>query len=264
MSVLDILPKSVRGRYRQSAFCKASSAKSLARSIKRLDLCAAQIAHLLHLSGISSVEGKVCLEVGSGWVLSHAVIFYLLGAKKVIATDILPWAYPPALKVAIQNAVSYIVRDVLSPFAAHHEIRARLDRLLSIPEFSFELLREMGIEYVAPVNWAKKPLETCVDLVYSLSVLEEVLADELGNLLGNLEQGLNEGGVMVHAVHIDDKGSVGLQRDDWFEVFNEVNNLDWRILYQWQRGENRPEIRKAGVSNQERGVSHMGILCTKK
>jgi len=89
-------------------------ARILARSSKRLDICAAQFAMLFHLSNKGDLTHKVCLEVGSGWVLSHAIICYLLGAKHIFATDISPNAHPATLKTAIHGAIPSAVRDTLA------------------------------------------------------------------------------------------------------------------------------------------------------
>ena len=79
---LKILPDKLKEKIKQSNIFKRRTAIKLASSSKRIDICAAQFAHVLHLSKQSSLEGKICLEIGAGWVLSHALICYLLGAKK--------------------------------------------------------------------------------------------------------------------------------------------------------------------------------------
>ena len=107
-------------------------ARGLARSSKRVDICAAQGAHLLHLAGVTSLAGQTCLEVGSGWVLSHALVFHLLGAERVIATDIEAMARFAHLRAALHQATANVIRDVLSPFAPHAGIRERLNRVLKL------------------------------------------------------------------------------------------------------------------------------------
>ena len=73
-------------------------ARLLARN-RQVETMAAHFAHLLHRANIT-LKDRVCLEIGSGWVLSHAIVMYLLGAKRVIATDIIRGAYPSVLKQA--------------------------------------------------------------------------------------------------------------------------------------------------------------------
>ena len=82
----------LRDAVNENRWADARAAKRLARSNKRVDLRAAYIAQLLHLGAGYSVVGKTYLEIGSGWVLSHALVLHLLGAKRVIASDVRPLA----------------------------------------------------------------------------------------------------------------------------------------------------------------------------
>jgi len=136
------IPEIIKSRIRKSDFWIKKNARMLSSSSKRLDLCAAQFAHVLHLSGNPPLKDKVCLEIGSGWVLTHAITCYLLGAKRVIATDISPLAKPSFLPSALHRAIPSIVRDILSPFCEHSEIRERLNNLLSISSFTFDILKK--------------------------------------------------------------------------------------------------------------------------
>lgn len=250
-----LIPASIRRRVAESRFYNRRMSKELARSSKRLDLCAAQIAHVLHLSGAPSVQGKVCLEIGSGWVLSHAVILHLLGAKRVIATDVSPLAQPASLSVAIHKAVPYIVRDILSPFCEHSEIRARLDNLLSINKFTFDVLNRLGIEYIAPIDLARERLNVPLDFIYSGSVLEYIPANDIPSLLENLTRDLRKGGMMIHCIHIEDPGK-GVNRINsgrWREFFGNVKDLECRFIYQWSR-----------TDQGEDDFSHIGVMGIKK
>src|SRR5687767_12170533 len=88
--------------------------KHNARTSKRLDIAAAQIADVFHLAGFRGkypLKEKVATEIGSGWVLSHSLVFWLLGAKRCIATDIASMARPESLRLALDNSVLSLVRD---------------------------------------------------------------------------------------------------------------------------------------------------------
>src|SRR5918993_5943010 len=139
--VSSVLSHKIKSQIRSSDYYHKFEARRLAATSKRIDTCAAQIAHVLHLLSPFSLSDKVCLEIGSGWVLSHAIIFHLLGAKKVIATDILPQAHPAALYTAIQRSIGSIPRDILSPFEDHSLIRERYANLLAIRHFDFNILK---------------------------------------------------------------------------------------------------------------------------
>src|ERR1700737_4243665 len=96
--VRGLLPKTLRTAVRTSVPWRRLQhrrlARNLARTSKRLDICAADVAHIFHLTGCPSMVGKTCLEIGSGWVLTHSIALHLLGAKRVIATDVAPIALP--------------------------------------------------------------------------------------------------------------------------------------------------------------------------
>lgn len=287
-----MIPESIRDRVRSSALWRRRynrrHAVELGTTSKRLDLCSAQMAHMLHLANHPPLTGKVCLEVGSGWILTHALVCHLLGAEKVITTDIEAMAKPEFLPVAVRSAVPYIVRDVLSPFAPHHEIRTRLDRLLRIEHFDFDVLAQLGIEYVAPVDLARKVFDRKVDFIYSLSVFEHVPVNDIPSLLKNLVATLNTGGTMVHAIHLEDHRGIAeapfpflgeaadaygpeqqtlhgnrVRRSEWRRLFGEVKNFDSRFLYEFSRLDKPlPEhIDDAVVFEDEEDlrVSHVGV-----
>jgi hypothetical protein len=259
---------------------------------RRLDLCAAQIAMLMHVSAAPPLSGKVCLELGSGWVLSHALVMHLLGARRVIATDIEPLAHPTVLRRAVHGSNEGIIRDVLAPFADHAAIRERLTILRGIRKFDFESLSRLGIEYRAPIDLAKAPLGEPIDFVYSLSVLELVPKVDLRPILQNLTVDLRPGGAMLHAVHLEDnvefatdpfgylaqpadtydrheEGWRGnrLRASEWLRIFKTVPELNASIAYAWQRLD-RPVPAQVSpdvtyTDELDLRTSHAGIYATK-
>jgi SAM-dependent methyltransferase len=292
-----LVPEAVRARVRRNRWWRRRydrrHARELAATSKRLDICAAQFAHLLHQAGRGGIEGKVCLEVGSGWVLTHALVCHLLGAERVIATDVEGLIFPRAIADAVGGATPYLVRDVLSPFAEHSEIRARLERLRTIDSFDFERLAELGIEYRAPVDLARQPLDGTVDFIYSLSVLEHVPQSDLAPLVGNLAAALRPGGFMIHAVHLEDHRDIDgdpfaflaepasgfgreqesdhgnrLRRSGWRQLLDEQPALDWRFIYEFRRLDRElpspidPSVAHEGEDDLR--VSHLGILGVKR
>jgi len=199
-----LLPKSLKDKITGSDLFTRRQARALAASSKRIDICSAQFAHILHLAKHPPLEGKICLEVGAGWVLTHALVCYLLGAQKVIATDITHRAHPEVLTTAVSEAVDSIPRDILAPFSNHAVIRERFDRLTSIRHYSFEELANIGIEYSAGIDLARTISTERVDFIYSFSVLEHVPVADVRNLLENLVASLNPGGTMLHCIHLED------------------------------------------------------------
>jgi hypothetical protein len=275
---------------------KKRRARLLAATSKKLEVCAAQIAHLFHrahFAGTYPVKEKVCLEVGSGWVLTHSLIFYLLGAKEVIATDIEALAYPEVLAQSLQNSTISLVRDILSPFEDHDLLRKRLNNLLSIKHFSFQELKKLSIKYHAPIDFSKQSLGLPVDFIFSNSTLEHVFIDEIAPLLANITKDLTVGGHMLHGIHLEDHLDIqnkpfdflsesgtfftaSMQRDrgnrirtsEWYSLFSNINNLDFQLIYEWQRSEKfLPAYIDESITfanKKELCTSHIGILGTKK
>ena len=60
------------------------------------------------------LEGSKCLEIGAGYVFSHSIVLYLLGAKKIVSSDINHIARPESLRKAINLSINSIPRDILS------------------------------------------------------------------------------------------------------------------------------------------------------
>ena len=287
----DILPAGVKSAISRSSFYNVRAARHLAGTSKRIDICSAQIAHLLNLACIGPVRGMVCLEVGAGWLLSHALVFHLLGAKKVITTDIVPHAQPGVLHGAVKQAVAALPRDILAPFEDHSLVRERMNNLMSIRKFSFDTLKNLGIEYMSPVDLAREKLDVRADLIYSLSVLEHVPCDDVGPLLRNLAEMLSPGGVMLHAIHLEDHRDFGqpfaflslpgesytrhqqsgrgnrLRASEWDRLFSETPGTSTKTLYTYHRRDRAlpREIDRSVryVDEEDLRVSHVGTLTRK-
>ena len=290
--LLKVIPKSLITMIKSSGNYHKMEAKKLAQTSKRLDICAAQIAQLLHLSKYGSLSGKTCLEVGCGWTLSHSVVFHLLGAKKIIATDIFPHLFLKSLHYSIHSSVTSIVRDILSPFEEHHLIRKRLDNLLSISEFTVDELRNLGIEYIAPIDFNDTRLNIPIDFIYSNSVFEHIPYEDLEEILLNLTVDLNPNGVMLNCIHLEDHQNFyykpfdflsipsneysridqtlrgnRIRRSTWQKIFSNIKNAESTFIYEWSRQDKDiPKIIENSISyenEEDLRISHLGVL-TKK
>lgn len=255
-----VLPVSLRERLLASDLYNTFTASRFASTSKRVDVCAAQLASVLHLANHKPIAGKTCLEIGSGFVLSHAVICYLLGAKSVIATDVVRHAVPKTLSTALRKSIPYLPRDLLAHFDDHSAIRERYNRLLKCKTFNFDNLKDFGIEYIAPIDLAKERLNTPIDFVFSNSVLEHVPQVDIYNLINNLSQDLSPGGTMIHNIHLEDHKNISggpfdfftisrehyskidegrrgnrLRKSKWEIIFREIANTESKFIYSWQR-----------------------------
>ncbi len=290
--IKKMVPEAAKNKIRQTRQYNKMIAKRLACTSKRIDICATQFAHYLHLSNHPPISNKICLEIGSGWVLSHAIICYLLGARKVFATDIHHCGHPEVLNKAIHESIAYIPRDILSPFAEHSLIRKRFDNLLSIDHFNFEVLRKLGIEYIAPIDFVKDTLNVPIDFIYSISVLEHVFCDDIPLLLKNIVLHLKPGGTMLHVVHLEDHKDwdnspfdfLSISSDEysrsfqatrgnrirsshWQELFGALENTNSKIIYKWTRKDKElPAHIDQSINYKDKAdlrVSHIGLYTWK-
>ena len=291
--IKKLLPDVLKQKIQQSNYVKRRSAIRLASSLKRIDICSAQFAHIFHLSKHSSLEGKTCLEVGAGWVLTHALVCYLLGARRVIATDIIPFARPDAIPFALKNAIASLTRDVLAPFSDHTRIRERFNKLLSISHFSFDTLKELGIEYHSPIDFATEKLDIPIDFIYSHSVLEHVPYDDVQAILNNLVESLNQDGSMIHCIHLEDhkdllrypfdflsiaanrypqklQSSRGnrIRSSEWEKIFSDIQGANTDFIYSYSRLDKAlPNTIDPSISyydEHDLRTSHIGVYTRKE
>ena len=162
-----------------------------------------------------------------------------------------------------------------------------------INALSFDILKDLGIEYLAPIDLSSDRLKTQVDFIFSNSVLEYVPISNVLKLLNNLTEVLSEGGKMIHRIHLedpknskdmpfgflgepidafteDDQGMRGnrIRGSHWAEILSQVKDADFRFIYQWSRLDRRlpdvvdPSIRY--VNADDLATSHLGVLIEKK
>ena len=286
-----VLPPSWQTVLRQSSLWTNWQSRSLAGGAKRLDLCSVELARHLQLAGIDSLEGQICLELGSGWLLTHALAMHLLGAKRVFATDIAALARPQSLKTAVRKAHASVVRDHLASFTPHAAVRARMNRLAAIRHFSFDVLQDLGIEYVAPVDLARQAFEHRVGFIYSVSVLEHVTQPDLAPLLRHLADSLQNGGHMLHAIHLEDhrdflrrpfdfytEASEGYRPFDqcirgnrvrysqWMSLFHDLPGTESRVVFRFQREDVPLPTIDASIQHtgeEDLRTSHLGVVTRK-
>jgi hypothetical protein len=262
MESVNKIYKRTRRRVARTKVYNQWLAGRLSSGSKRLDLCSADIAMVLHLAGLSGkfpIKDKVCLEVGSGWVLSHSLVLHLLGAKKVISTDVERIAYPSVLHKSIHKSALYLINDVLGPFEEHNIIKDRLIQLLEVKKFSFELLEKFNISYIAPINLESFECDSKIDFIYSKSVLEHVPKNDIIPLLNALANNLSDQGMMIHFVHLEDhlnpdapfdflqepedkytpeiqslRGN-RIRKSQWSTLLSQVKDMEFSFLFEWKR-----------------------------
>jgi len=266
---------------------KGKVAKQYAKMDKRLDVCAAQIAFMLHSTNKKlQIKNQVCMELGAGWLLTHSIIFYLLGAKKVIATDYTRLAEPRYIKEAINNSYISSIRDILSPFEDHEVLRQRLEYLASIKKWDFLTLKDqLNIDYIAPVDFTIQILDP-VDFIFSLSVMEHIPSNNLSVVVRNLAKMIKKGGQQFHFIHLEDHYEANnpfifLEMEDYSEqmecergnriraskYWNEFKQYNLvEQVYAWKRNKPLPQnisVDIEYVDDEDLRTSHLGLWCKK-
>lgn len=263
----------------------------LAIASKKLDLCASEVAMYLLQSGKGKyvLRDKVCLEIGSGWLLTHSLVFYLLGAKKIYATDVEPLLQPENIFKAVSNSVNWHILDSLSTFEDRELILLRLKKLYSVKKFSVEILQDLGIEYIAPIDLSQKvPGQEKVDFIFSKGVLEHVPVDDITPLLENLVSSLSEDGFMFHLIHLLDHKNFArpfdfltyqheaysrelqtrwgnrVRRSQWKQIFSNLKNLDHKFIIEWSCNDRElPEKIDSSIQyidEEDLRISHIGVV----
>jgi len=217
----------------------------------------------------------------------------LLGAKRIVATDLVAHARPQVLRTAIHESVASAVRDVLSSFEDHSLIRRRLDDLLRIRHYDLDVLGRIGIEYIAPFDFARERLMVPVDFVFSNSVLEHVPCEDVPRLLKNVAADLRPGGIMIHHIHLEDHRNIAMdpfgflavpgerytqpvqssrgnriRGSVWREHFSGIEDAESRIIYQWVRQDRElPAHVDESIRHEDADdlrTSHIGIWTVKR
>jgi hypothetical protein len=275
----------------QLLFNKIHSSK-LAVAGKKLDICANEIAIYLLQCGKGKyvLRDKICLEIGSGWLLTHSLVFYLLGAKKVYATDVYPLLQTENIFKAVCKSVHWSVLDSLSTFEDREIIRLRLNKLLSLKQLSVEALQDLGIEYIAPIDLSQiMPTSEKIDFIFSKSVLEHVPVDDVVPLLKNLVSSLSEDGFMFHLIHLLDHKNLNerpfdffvyqqeaysiklqsrwgnrIRRSQWAQIFSNLKDMDSKFLFEWScKDRELPEKIDPSIQyidEEDLRISHIGVF----
>ena len=263
-------------------------ARSLARTTKRLDFAASQMAMMLHFLGRNPFEGKEVAEIGAGWVLSHSCCAWLLGARRIDAYDIASEVDSQAWRAAILSADAPLVRDVLAPFAPHQELRRRLVELQQIAGDKGRGLDSLPLVWHGGHDLTSCGLARPVSVIWSFSVLEHLDPDLVPAALRHLRDSLASGGIMFHGIHLEDHldlqanpfAFLAANAGSWspdrtFSRGNRLRASQWERhlsipglspperLFAWRRPGCLPANLAppfAGLPEDDLDISHLGIL----
>lgn len=150
------------------------------------------------------VDGRVFVEVGTGWYPTLPVCFHLAGAARCHTMDLhrlMDWNLTQRMLVRLEQHLPAIAGQLSLDEQVLRERLARLRRAGS----QAELLDAAGIDYRAPGDATRTGLpDASVDVVFSNSVLEHVPGPVIGALMQETRRVLRGGGIALHSVNCGD------------------------------------------------------------
>ena len=202
-----------------------------ARGTKRLDRVAASLGHLVART-VGDVQGKTCMEFGSGHLLSEPLVLWLAGARRVVAVDYNRIMYPTFARRAFLAADCETLRHSLSNIAPAELFDDRLRRLHALPHWTLDHLAELGIDYRAPLDFSKAPpFSKEFDFIHSAAVLEHLPGQSVPAILASLQAAMRPGALALHSIHLEDHRDF---RRDPFAFL--AADTDWRPSASDSRG----------------------------
>ncbi|MCX5637752.1 MAG: methyltransferase domain-containing protein [Planctomycetota bacterium] len=186
---------------------------------------------LSQVNKLVSIDGKVVVEIGTGWTGIGAIFFGLMGARTIYTYDhIAHWRFAVAQRMLeqIRKELHEIASITLVPLAV---LSDRLCRIESSKNFD-ELFRRTGIIYKAPGDAGKTQLpDHSVDLIYSYVVLECVPVEGICQIIAESKRILRPGAIAYHAIntgdyHTSNRNCVNFLRyPQWFWHIIRENNI---------------------------------------
>jgi len=153
---------------------------------------------LLAESGIS-VRNAAALEIGTGWIPTLPVCFWLAGAQSCMTYDLSRHLQPELTRRLIAALHHHLVRIADAAVLPAAYVRERYVKLEN------DILTTCGITYVAPGDASNTGLpDQSIDIVFSNSVLEHVTAEALPAIMQETRRILRPSGAAVHCVACND------------------------------------------------------------
>ena len=152
------------------------------------------LIRLLRASGFE-IRGSRVLEIGSGWFPITPILFYLLGARRIVLTDICRYMDEGTFR----TARDHILNNADKIAAALEIERAAIGAALEKADKPADL----GFEYQVPFEPDSQSGGT-MDLIVSRTVLEHIPAGVLSRLVPAWLGVLSGGGLMAHAIDMSD------------------------------------------------------------
>jgi len=175
-----------------------------ARGKCRIDRAARAFCEHLTASGIGGVEGRRCLEIGTGYVGSTPVVMWLLGAGSVTSVDLNRLLVPAALKESILSVEKAELLGILKTHApSGASLSGKIDRIHAWAD------SERGdlpgwFSYLAPFDLLAFEPPHAFDFIYSASTLEHIPRSLVGRFVWKTASISADDGTGLHVIDLKD------------------------------------------------------------
>jgi hypothetical protein len=175
-----------------------------ARGKCRIDRCARLWSGYLTAAGMAGIEGRRCLEVGTGTVGSGPVVMWLLGAREVTSVDLNPLLVVEALKESILPVDKAELTDILRKHVTSVDaLTGRIDRIYAWARSTRKDLPAC-VSYLAPFDVLAREFHDNFDFVFSASTLEHIPRRVVGSFVGRLASVSARDGAGLHSIDLAD------------------------------------------------------------
>ena len=106
------------------------------------------------------IEGKDVLEIGTGWHPLVPILYYLLGARRIVTVDTNPWLKPGSLHETLIKTLSIqgkIEEDFSSNCSGMHERFAAIRSLIASPPTNLE----ESCQQLLSLDFKARPILSC-------------------------------------------------------------------------------------------------------
>jgi len=156
------------------------------------------------LGTYTNLDGAVVLEVGVGWLPIAPMIFFLLGAEKIIGIDRFRLIRSEKVAMIAANlaARSDMLRNLLP--VKGEALERRLATLAEVNSLE-KLQKDLKFSYLAPGDARATGLcSNSIDLVFSYGVLEHLSPRDLRQLNAEHRRILRQDGLAYHWINLQD------------------------------------------------------------
>jgi len=212
----------------------------------RIDRCAQLFSNYLTASNVAGMEGRRCLEIGTGYVGSSPIVMWLLGAQAITSIDLNRLLIPDALKESILSVEGKELFCILRKHVTSEEsLSNRIDQIYAWADSEQEKLPEY-FSYLAPFDILADQFDTeDFDFIFSISTLEHIPRSIVSQFVEKMMSVMASGGAGLHSIdltdHFDSKDNpfcfLALKGDDYSEDSdadsrgNRIRGSEWLDVF---------------------------------